>query len=53
MISHSGNNTKPTITDNNKDHSITVKALSPGEWAYISALAAVVIIAYVIADKLY
>lgn len=53
MISHSGNNTKPTITANNKDHSITVKALSPGEWCYIGTLAAIVGIAYMVADKLY
>lgn len=53
MRSHSENNTKHPITDNNKDHSITVKALSPGEWCYLSTFAAIVIIAYVIADKLY
>lgn len=53
MITHSGNNTSHTITEVKQDHSITVKALSPGEWCYISSLAAIVIVIYMVADKIY
>jgi hypothetical protein len=47
-------NTNNTITEKEADPMINnIKALSPGEWLYLATFAAVITIAYIVANKLY